>query len=114
MKAATRWAPGVILFFFGAGSRRNRNSGRAPSPSPAAPPASRSQHWPEYSRIQTHCSFCSPLGAENARTNIEGEYRKRDDQGSAPRQLLPIGVGALHEVVDGHRQIGHRLGLVEG
>ena len=31
----------------------------------------------------------------------------------APGELLPVGVGALHEVVDGHRQVGHRLGQVE-
>ena len=38
---------------------------------------------------------------------------ERDEQGPAPGELLPVDVGALHEVVDGDRQVGHRLGQVE-
>ena len=38
---------------------------------------------------------------------------KRDEQGPAPGELLPVGVGALHEIVDGDRQVRHRLGQVE-
>ncbi len=30
-------------------------------------------------------------------------------KGPAPGELLPVGIGALHEIVDGHRQVGHRL-----
>ena len=54
-----------------------------------------------------------PLGAENAGANIQGKYGQGDEQGTAPGELLPVFVGALHEVVDGHRQVGHGLGQVE-
>ena len=62
----------------------------------------------------TESSFIlRPLGAKNARANIQGKYGQGDQQGPAPGQLLPVGVGALHEVVDGDRQVGHRLGQIE-
>ncbi len=58
-------------------------------------------------------SFRCPLGAKNARANVKGKYGQGDKQSPGPCELFPVLVGALDEVVDGHRQVGHRLGEIE-
>src|ERR1700723_3795903 len=69
--------------------------------------------WEERSRRQKDRSFGGPLGAKNARANVESKYGERDEKGPAPGELLPVSVRALHEIVDRHRQVRHRLGQVE-
>ena len=54
------------------------------------------------------------LSAPRMRAPIfRAKYGERDQQRPAPGELLPVGIGALHEVVDGDRQVRHRLGHVE-
>ncbi len=72
--------------------------------------ASRRSDW---RRTQRDHSFCFPLGAENARANVQGKDGQGDDERAAPGELLPIFVGALDEVVDGDREVGHRLAEVQ-
>src|SRR5437588_3114359 len=62
-----------------------------------SPPAATWREWRPSgcSRIRTCRSFRAPLGAQDARTDVQGQHGQGDQKGAAPGQLFPVGIGAL-------------------